>query len=358
MRLAIVSDIHGNLAALEAVIAALERERPELVVQGGDLALGGAHPAEVVDRVRELDWPGVVGNTDELLWRPDQLALQEARAPKLCDLLRVLFESQAPATRELLGPERLAWLRALPAERLVEGVLLLHASPGDLWWAPSPDAEDEALLATYGGLGAGTVVYGHIHRPYVRALAGLTVANSGSVGMPFDRDPRASYLLVEDGQPSVRRVEYDVEREADALVRRRYPQAEWLAERLRRGSFIPIPSLASRELLLRRMYAAFNARDIEAVLAATHPEVDWPDALEGGRLRGHAAVRDYWRRQFRLIDPRVEPERITAAPDGRIVVDVHQVVHDPEGGLLADRRVQHVFSIRDGLIESMHVREC
>jgi hypothetical protein len=88
-----------------------------------------------------------------------------------------------------------------------------------------------------------------------------------------------------------------------------------------------------------------------------HPDVDWPNVIEGGRLRGHAAVRDYWRRQFRLIDPRVEPERIAAAPDGGLVVDVHQVVHDPSGTLLADRRVQHVFSIRDGLVESMHVRE-
>jgi putative phosphoesterase len=242
MRLAIVSDVHGNLPALEAVIAALERERPDLVVHGGDLALGGAHPAEVVDRVGELGWRGVVGNTDELLWRPDQLAVQLARAPKLGDLLRLLFESQAPATRELLGPERLRWLRALPAEQVVEGVLVLHASPGDLWRAPPPDAADEVLLETYAGRGAETVVYGHIHRPYVRALPGLTVANSGSVGMPFDGDPRASYLLVEDGLASVRRVPYDLEREVDALRARRYPEAEWLADRLRQGRFIPLPS--------------------------------------------------------------------------------------------------------------------
>jgi predicted phosphodiesterase len=243
VRLAIVSDVHGNLAALEAVIAELEQERPDLVVQGGDLVLGGAHPAEVVDRVIELGWPGVVGNTDELLWRPDQLNVQMARAPKLRDLLRVLFESQAPATRELLGSERLRRLRALPAEQVVDRVLLLHASPGDLWRAPPADAADEVLLETYAGRGGETVVYGHIHRPYVRVLPGLTVANSGSVGMPFDGDPRASYLLVEDGAPRVRRVAYDLDREIDALRARRYPDAEWLAERLRRGSFIPRSSL-------------------------------------------------------------------------------------------------------------------
>jgi diadenosine tetraphosphatase ApaH/serine/threonine PP2A family protein phosphatase len=94
------------------------------------------------------------------------------------------------------------------------------------------------LWTVYAPCEAPTVVYGHIHRPYTRTLAGLQVANSGSVGLPWDGDPRASYLLVEDGQPVVVRVEYDVERETDLLLRSRYPDAARLAEMRRRGTFI------------------------------------------------------------------------------------------------------------------------
>ena len=237
MRLAVVSDVHGSLAALEAVIADLRREGPDLIVQGGDLALGGPRPAEVVDRIRELGWPGVVGNTDELLWRPESRAEQEARAPKLSALLRVIFDEQAPATRDLLGEERIAWLRRLPADLSAHGVNLVHASPGDLWRAPMPDAPDRELAEAYEGLRP-VAVYGHIHRPFVRELEGLVVANSGSVGMPFDGDWRASYLLVEDGAVRVRRVEYDLERELDELESSGYPDAPRLAQTRRTGRYV------------------------------------------------------------------------------------------------------------------------
>jgi putative phosphoesterase len=238
-RIAIVSDVHGGLAALEAVIADLEREGPDLVLHGGDLVLDGPRPAEVVDRIRELGWPGVVGNTDELLWRPEEHQAQLSKAPRLAPLLRLLFEDYAPATRELLGEERIAWLRDLPAELRHEDLLLVHASPGDLWRAAMPEAEDEELAETYGGGGAAIAVYGHIHRPFVRKVGQLTVANSGSAGHAFDGDPRASYLLIEDGVAEVRRVEYDVEREAADLEAVGYPDAARLGEMRRLGKFIP-----------------------------------------------------------------------------------------------------------------------
>jgi predicted phosphodiesterase len=235
VRVALLSDIHGNLTALEAVIADIDRRSPDAVVHGGDLVLMGAEPAQVVDRVRELGWPGVVGNTDELLWRPDERERQEQRAPKLSGLFRLLFDEYAPATRELLGDERLAWLRGLPAEERLGDLLVMHAAPGDLWRAPMPDATGEELSGVYGECGAASVAYGHIHRPYVRPLGPLTVANCGSVGLPWDGDPRASYLLVDDGDPRLIRVEYDVEREAATLERSGYPGAPRLVEMRRRG---------------------------------------------------------------------------------------------------------------------------
>jgi predicted phosphodiesterase len=240
VRTAIVADIHGNLTALEAVVADIERRAPDQVVHGGDLALAGAQPAEVVDRVRELDWPGVVGNVDDLLWNPGQLQVQLDRAPKLAKLLHLLFETYAPATRALLGEERLAWLRDLPGEHREDDIRVLHASPGDLWRAPMPDAPDGELLGTYGPANRDIVVYGHIHLPYVRRLESLTVANTGSVGNPFDGDPRASYLLVEDGEPETIRVEYDLEREASIVLGSGYPDAARIAEMRRRGAFVPI----------------------------------------------------------------------------------------------------------------------
>jgi predicted phosphodiesterase len=90
-------------------------------------------------------------------------------------------------------------------------------------------AADADLEAAYAPLGQPTVVYDHIHQPYIRTLPGLTVANSGSVGQSHDGDPRASYLLVESGEPSIRRVEYDVEREIRALNESRLPHAGWIA---------------------------------------------------------------------------------------------------------------------------------
>lgn len=109
--------------------------------------------------------------------------------------------------------------------------------------------------------------------------------------------------------------------------------------------------------LLQRIYAAFNRREIDLVLASMHPDVDWPNGMEGGRVLGRPAVREYWTRQFTLVNPRVEPQGFTREPDGRIAVSVHQVVHDVQGKLLVDHVIQHVYTIREGLIESMEIRD-
>src|SRR3954468_6425483 len=125
MRAAVVSDVHGNLTALDVVVDDLARREVDTVVHGGDLALAGAQGAEVVDRIRELGWPGVVGNTDELMWRPEEKARQEGRAPKLRPLLDLLFDAYAPVTSERLGDERIAWLSELPAEHRIEDLCVV-----------------------------------------------------------------------------------------------------------------------------------------------------------------------------------------------------------------------------------------
>ena len=110
------------------------------------------------------------------------------------------------------------------------------------------------------------------------------------------------------------------------------------------------------EQFFRALYEAFNARDIDTVIASMHPDVDWPNMIEGGREHGHAAVREYWRKQFESTDPRVEPERVVSLGDDQVLVEVHQVVRDPAGKVLSDGKVEHVYVLRDGLIERMDVR--
>jgi 3',5'-cyclic AMP phosphodiesterase CpdA len=108
MRMAIVSDIHGNLAALDA-------QAPDLIVHGGDLAAIGPRPAEVIDLIRDRGWAGVLGNPDEILFDPSGQAEQQRRAPKLRGWLQTLFETLTPWARERLGEKRLNWLREFPA---------------------------------------------------------------------------------------------------------------------------------------------------------------------------------------------------------------------------------------------------
>jgi ketosteroid isomerase-like protein len=108
---------------------------------------------------------------------------------------------------------------------------------------------------------------------------------------------------------------------------------------------------------LRRTYRAFNDQDIEVVIEQLHPDVDWPNAWEGGRVIGRDAVREYWTRQFKEISGRVEPESFTQEPDGAVTVEVHQVVHDAKSGdLLTDTQVLHRYWLDDaGLVTRMEV---
>ena len=227
---AVVSDVHGNLVALQAVLEDLERVRPDLVVHGGDLALHGSRPGECVDAIRERGWSGVLGNTDEMLWTgpPGELP--------------VPLESIG-WTVDQLGPDRVGWLREQPLEwRHGAEMAVVHAAPGNLWANVRTDSSDSELREIYAPLGAAVTVFGHIHRPFVRVLPGLTVANSGSVSLSLDGDHRASYLTVAGGVATVHRVPYDLERAIADVLASTNPSREWIAGRLR--SARPTPTSA------------------------------------------------------------------------------------------------------------------
>lgn len=236
MRIAIVSDIHGNRTAFEAVLADLRKTSPDLILHGGDLPHGGASPAETVDRIRDLGWQGVVGNTDEMLWAP-HLLRESGKQSRQMDVLLGAIEEMAAATFEILGEERIAWLRALPRIQIHDAFALVHASPKTTWAAPMPEAADEEFEAVYGELGRLVAIYGHIHRPFIRRLPKMTVINTGSVSLSYDGDPRAAYLLLDHAEPTIRRVEYDVDAEIKAVASSHLPHADWLAKILRMASF-------------------------------------------------------------------------------------------------------------------------
>jgi len=116
--------------------------------------------------------------------------------------------------------------------------------------------------------------------------------------------------------------------------------------------------MSSTRDLLTSTYEAFNRRDIDAVLATTHPNVDWAVGVEGERLHGHEEVRAYWKRQWAMVDFEVTPIMFLGSERSeKMVVDVHQVARNRSGRIVLDQVLQHIFFIRDGLIERMDNRK-
>jgi len=111
------------------------------------------------------------------------------------------------------------------------------------------------------------------------------------------------------------------------------------------------------EDILKTAYSAFNARDIDTALSTMSADVEWPNGMEGGTVHGHEGVRAYWTRQWAMIDPHVDPISFESDAAGNVLVGVHQVVRDLSGKVLLDRMVQHVYSVKNGLIQSMTIRE-
>jgi diadenosine tetraphosphatase ApaH/serine/threonine PP2A family protein phosphatase len=217
--LALLYDIHGNLPALEAVLADAAAAGADEWLLGGDYALFGAWPGETVGRLHELDHDGQVhwirGNGERWTANPGDAPENEV----VPDAIRACYEA--------LGPQTVAQLDNLPERCQLPAGLFCHASPkSDVEsWLPDPGDDDEGLLA---GVEAQRIVFGHTHLPFARqGPGGVHLINPGSVGMPFDGDPRAAYaLLDEDGKLEHRRVDYDHEASAARVVER-FGDAPW-----------------------------------------------------------------------------------------------------------------------------------
>jgi predicted phosphodiesterase len=227
--LAILYDVHGNLPALEAVLGDASGAGAERYVLGGDYALFGPWPRECVERLRELDAEWIRGNGERWTARP-------ADAPQ-----DAVVQDAARVCAELLGPDLVAELGALPFDLRRDAVRYVHASPvSDVRsFGPIHDDSEEELLED---VLETRLVFGHTHLQFQRqAGAGVELLNPGSVGMPFDDDHRAAYALVDaSGEVELRRVEYDRERTI-AEVRERFddPLADTVARRLESARFEP-----------------------------------------------------------------------------------------------------------------------
>ena len=202
MRDAVLFDIHGNIDALDAVLADAAAAGCDGLVLGGDVAYMGPAPDACVDRVRAF--PGRVvairGNTDRMIASGDD-AIAEWAAGRL-------------------GDERVAWLGGLQPERVLpeHDALLVHAVPGDDERRIDPDTPDAIAEALVGDSGHATLLCGHVHIQYARRVGTVEVVNPGSVGFPFDGDQAAAWAIVDDGTIELRRTGYDVERALERVA--------------------------------------------------------------------------------------------------------------------------------------------
>lgn len=229
MRVAVFSDVHGNVRALEAVLAEIEGRGPfDAVVNAGDLVYGGPRPREAIDLLMRRGDPTVLGNTD--VW----IGGMEPGGG----------ETVAWARRQL-EPGHEAFIRGLPPAHRIEPpggppLVVVHATPTSLSDLIVPDAPEHAVRAVFEQARTRALVYGHIHRAYVREVAGGVIVNAGAVGFPFDGDPRASFavLRLEDGRWRAEniRVPYDHEAVAKELAASSHPDGRTFARRLLNAS--------------------------------------------------------------------------------------------------------------------------
>lgn len=244
---AILADVHGNVAAMAAVLADLAGRPHDETVVAGDLVLFGPRPAEALTRLQELGAPTISGNTDRFLAAADP-------PPDVAPFVEW--------ARARVGPEGVAWLAALPfAHRVTppggsspgDDLLVVHATPTDVdavlilerdpvaGWEVTPEAAAQRLV---GDAEANLILYGHIHYASAGTVAGRRLVSVGAIGFPMDGDPRAAYALVTwDGSAwrvDHRRVAYDHRAAADEVVAAGMPRADRIARRLLEARPVPL----------------------------------------------------------------------------------------------------------------------
>lgn len=245
LKLALVSDIHGNILALEAALAEISRHEPDRIVVLGDLVLNGPRPAECVDKVRELEAAGalvIAGNTDIAVADGDYAA-----AFPWLDEVPVSHRAAADWSRDLLSDDQLEYLRRLPAERRLsvddDLILACHASPGSQTSGLPADLDAAVTVQRVTRTDARVICCGHTHVADVRELGRKLIVNPGSCGYAFDGTPDACWglLSVDPGnqpQATLYRAEYDPTPAAEEVSQRGLPGDVYRAATIRTGRFV------------------------------------------------------------------------------------------------------------------------
>lgn len=253
MRVAIFSDVHGNLTALEAVLDDIKQQSPDITLFAGDLCVDGARPAACLERVRDANISAIYGNTDQRI--SNQPILDDNVQAEAQRRARHIEDNDDWTWVQLNASGR-TWLSALPFYRRIspsthpdDDLLVVHANPlnaeqhiyptesrqQELFGEVRQPDDDLELKKMVGDLTGGIVAFGHLHVPFVRQWKEHTLVNISSVSLPLDGDQRAKYgLFTWDGEWKIEHhyVAYDVDKEIDCLKLIQPPNWEKLAHRL------------------------------------------------------------------------------------------------------------------------------
>ncbi len=244
-RVAVLSDVHGNAVALAATRTAIKAARVDAILVAGDHVLNGPDPAGAVDGLRELEAEGAIviqGNTDIAVADYDYSAAFPWQTDGVPDQIR----RAAEWANEALGPERLDWLRRLPAERRIRIadvlILVCHGSPGSQTAGFDQALDISVTVERTARTDAQVIACGHTHLPEVRDLGWKQIVNAGSAGWIFDGDPTASWALIEiDGEQvtaEIRRTAFDALAVSNALTARGLPGDVYRAATVRTGKLV------------------------------------------------------------------------------------------------------------------------
>ncbi|WP_078553337.1 metallophosphoesterase family protein [Bacillus alkalicellulosilyticus] len=238
MKYAFISDIHGNAVALDAVVDSLQKENVNQTFVLGDICYRGPEPKRSLDIVRSIATKVIKGNADEWVVR----GVKEGEVPSAA---LEIMNIERDWIRSKLNDDDVTFLQSLDTELHLtmengQKIHAFHATPTSLFEVVLPKENDDVLLEKLmSKQEASLYLYAHIHLPYVRFFQGKCVANLGSVGLPFDGQPRASYLLVEEDETEfnikIKRVSYDVERVLKKYEELEYPNVELLSKVVKNG---------------------------------------------------------------------------------------------------------------------------
>jgi putative phosphoesterase len=237
MKLAFISDIHGNAVALEAVLEDVSKKQVDKVYVLGDICYRGPEPKRSLDLIRSLHTEVIKGNADEWVVR----GVRQGEVP---DKILQLMNTERDWIVSQLDQADIEYLDSLPTEinSTVEGISFhaFHATPNSLFDIIPPNADDETLQSKMmSTVEANLYVYAHIHKPYIRYLDGKVIMNIGSVGLPFDGMNKASYGIVEIQEvgfrTSIERVSFDIEKVIQQYQEKDYPNADMMTQVLRKA---------------------------------------------------------------------------------------------------------------------------